>query len=97
MLRITEHVDAHDFAITLEGCLSGPWVTELAHCWLDAATALPRRRILVYMADVCHVDAAGRELMTLMYRTGVRFVARGFVMPDIVREIASTVENPRRD
>ena len=97
MLRITEHIAAYEFSITLEGCLSGPSVTELAHCWLDAATLAPRRRIVVYMADVCHVDKAGRELMTLMYRTGVGFVTKGFVMPEIVREISEAVDNTRRD
>jgi hypothetical protein len=34
--------------------------------------------------------------MTLMYRAGVRFIARGFVMPDLVREIAMAVETGSR-
>ena len=34
--------------------------------------------------------------MTLMYRAGVRFIATGFVMPDLLREIASAVERGRR-
>ena len=27
-----------------------------------------------------------------MYRAGVRFIARGFVMPELVREISETVD-----
>jgi ABC-type transporter Mla MlaB component len=61
-----------------------------------AATS-PDRPVRVDLTDVRHVDAAGRALMTLMYRAGVRFTATGFVMPDLVQEIARAVENgPRR-
>ena len=54
------------------------------------------RPVRVDLTDVSHVDAAGRALMTLMYRAGVRFVATGFVMPDLLREIASAAERGRR-
>jgi hypothetical protein len=31
----------------------------------------------------------------MMYRAGVRFVATGFVMPELVREISQTVDGGR--
>lgn len=96
MLRITPFDSDSEFVIKLEGCLCGPWVPELAAFWIDAATAQPDRTIRVELEDVAHVDKAGRELMTLMYRTGVRFAAKGFFMPEIVREIAETVRTGRR-
>ena len=96
MLRITPHLDNGECWLKLEGCLSGPWVPELAACWRDAATTQQGRTMRVDLSDVCHVDEAGRELMTLMYRAGVHFVATGFVMPELVREISETVDGARR-
>jgi hypothetical protein len=96
MLRITPHLDNGEYLLKLEGCLSGPWVPELAACWRDATTTEQGRSVRVDLTDVCHVDDAGRELMTMMYRAGVRFIAKGFVMPELVREISATVQGARR-
>ena len=96
MLRITPNPTGRDYRIKLEGCLCGPWVEELGTCWLAAATSQPGRRIRIDLVDVCHVDAAGQELLTLMYRSGVRFIATGIVMPELVRGIAASVERERR-
>lgn len=97
MLRITPYAAGREYRIELEGCLCGPWVAELGACWINAAIAQPGRRIRVDFVDVCHVDRQGRELMALMYRAGVRFVAKGFVMPEIVREISRSVDGGRRN
>jgi hypothetical protein len=96
MLRITRHDAGAECLLELEGCLAGPWVTEVALCWIGAATSQPGRRICVDFSDVCHVDGAARELMSLMYRAGVRFVATGLVIPEIVREISAAVDRERR-
>jgi hypothetical protein len=76
--------------------LKGAWVPELAGCWRDANASVGRR-VCVDLTDVCHVDDAGRELMTLMYRAGVRFVARGFVIPELLREISEAVDREQRN
>jgi hypothetical protein len=96
MLRITRHDAGAECLLKLEGCLAGPWVTEVALSWIGAATAQPGRRIRIDFSEVCHVDDAARELMSLMYRAGVRFVATGLVIPDIVREISEAVDRERR-
>ena len=88
MFRLTLH-DADDvLMMKLEGCLAGPWVRETSACWQTALPSLRGRPIHVDMRDVCHVDAEGRKLMTLMYLDGLRFMTSGCVMPEIVREIA---------
>lgn len=97
MLRITPYVRGREYHLQLEGCLTGSSVAELGACWLTAAIAQPGRRIRVDLVDVCHVDEQGRELMALMYRAGVRFAANGFVMPELVREIAESVDGGRRN
>jgi len=96
MLRITTDDANGECVMKLEGCLKGAWVPELAACWRDANAGLDRR-VCVDLTDVWHVDAAGRELMTLMYRAGVRFVARGFVIPELLREISEAVDREQRN
>lgn len=95
MLRITSDLTGGEQAIKLEGDLSGPWVSELASFWTSAATHSDGP-ILVDLSDVFHVDEPGRELLTLMYRAGVRFVTRGFVMPEVLREISESIEGGQR-
>lgn len=96
MLRITTSETGGEFVMRLEGCLCGPWVSEVAACWIDAAINQPGRLVRVELDEVSRVDRAGRELMTLMHASGVHFAASGLVMPEIVREIAARVRNPRR-
>lgn len=82
--------------LKVEGCLAGPCVSALEGCWRDLREDATGRPVHVDLTDVCHVDRAGRELMALMYRSGVRYVARGCVMPELVREIAQAARASRR-
>jgi len=88
MLRITIQRAEDDVVMKLEGCLAGPWVDELEACWCQATT--DGGRVRVDLRSVCHVDAAGRELMTRMHRAGAAFMASGCVMPEVVREVTET-------
>ena len=89
MLRITMQPAGDDLVMKLEGCLAGAWVAALDACWRQAITQ-QGGRIRVDLRSVCHVDAAGRELMTRMYHGGAAFEASGCVMPEVVREVTQT-------
>ena len=91
MFRATPRFADNECVLKLEGCLAGASVRELDACWRDTTKALDGRSLRVDLTDVCHVDNAGRDLMTLMYLAGVRFTARGCVMPEVVREIEASV------
>jgi ABC-type transporter Mla MlaB component len=97
MLRITSDNTSNEYLLKLEGCLVGAWVPELAACWREVSGRVPRRVVRVDLTEVSRVDAAGRELMTLMYRAGVQFVAKGFVIPELLREISDTVDNRKEE
>jgi ABC-type transporter Mla MlaB component len=96
MLRITSQAASDEYLLKLEGCLAGAEVPELAACWLEVTGTLQNQPVRVDLTDVCHVDDAGRQLLTLMHRAGVRFVARGFVIPELVREISEAVDGKQR-
>ncbi len=95
MFRITTHAAGDELVMRLEGCLIGPWVEELDACWRQAAASSGGRSLTVDLGDVCHVDDSGRALMTAMVRAGVRFVARGCLMPELLREISESVAMAR--
>ena len=96
MLRITSDNGPDEYLLKLEGCLVGDWVPELAACWRSVNGNAQHRRVRVDLTEVSRVDQAGRELMTTMYRAGVRFVARGFVIPELLREISEAVDDKQR-
>jgi hypothetical protein len=92
MLRITMKKTGDELLIKLEGCLTGAWVEELDAVWRAEAGAPRGRAVRVDMRDVCHVDGPGRALMTRMYLAGTQYETTGCVMPELVREIASSVD-----
>ena len=94
MFRITSINAGDELVLKVEGCLAGACVPELERCWHQASSTLNGRSLLIDLRDVCHVDESGRTLMTEMCRTHVRFLARGCVMPEIVREIREAAKRP---
>ena len=94
MLRITIHRADDDVVMKLEGCLSGAWVAEMEKCWRQAMQT-EQRGLQVDLRSICHVDDAGRELMTRMSLDGVRFLASGCVIPEMLREISESTGGRR--
>ena len=93
MLRITTRDHGGEYVLKVEGCLYGAWVQELDACWRETAATRAGRPLLIDLRDVCHVDARGRQLMAMMSRAGVRFVTKGCLMPELVREIEAAGRN----
>jgi ABC-type transporter Mla MlaB component len=96
MFRITSLINGDEILLKVEGSLKGPGVVELSACWRAAAECTTADHIRVDLSEVCQVDEAGRALMTVMYRAGARLITRGFVMPEVVREIAEAADTGRR-
>ena len=88
MLRITVQDAADQLRLELEGRLSGAWVAELEDCWRASVPILGGRQLWVDLTGVECVDAAGRYLLALMHKSGVRFITSGCLMGALVQEIA---------
>ncbi|MFL5638904.1 MAG: STAS domain-containing protein [Gemmatimonadaceae bacterium] len=88
MFRITTRGADGELVLTLEGNLTGACVEELDTCWQTVVSAAPGAQLRVDLSGLCRVDAQGREVLSAMHRAGARLVARGCVMPVLVREIA---------
>jgi ABC-type transporter Mla MlaB component len=92
MLRITEKRTGERFVLKLEGRISGDWVEAVDASW-RSALASGERSICVDLTDVWLVDSGGQALLTRMYRDGVRFMTRGCLLRELVREIREMVES----
>jgi anti-anti-sigma regulatory factor len=84
MLKITIHDTAGQRRLALEGRLTGAWAYELEQCWHAARTSAPHRQLAVDLTSVTFIDQAGRYLLQLMYRNGVRIVASDLMQQDIL-------------
>jgi hypothetical protein len=92
MLKITMHDAAGPLRLELEGRLAGAWVCELEHCWHTAKASHPNRKCSVDLTSVTFIDQAGRYLLQLMHRDGVRLVAPGLMLQDILDHTTGTTE-----
>src|SRR5262245_6522134 len=90
MLRITIHEAADRLIIELEGRLAGASGYELEHCWQTAQARHPFRTVVVDLTVITFVDQAGRYLLQLMHRDGVRLVGSGLMLQDILDHIGGS-------
>lgn len=94
MLRISTGEDIEAMIFRLEGELSGDWVAELNNCWRSAIALEPPKYVRVDLTEVTFIDAAGKDLLALMYRHGAKFVARDVLTKGVVEEIERDYERP---
>lgn len=90
MFRITEERSSDRLVLKLEGRFSAEGITELDACWRAAMKRCDPASIWVDLRDAHVVDLAGRQQLTRMYRAGVRFLTRGILMREVVREIVQS-------
>lgn len=62
--------------LKIEGRLSGRDVPELHRTWQELASSLGKRKLLVDLRGVLHVDESGRNLLADIHtKTGAEFLA----------------------
>jgi hypothetical protein len=87
MLKITIHDANGPLRLQLEGRLAGAWVYELERCWHTAKASHPHRQLAVDLTSVTFLDQAGRYLLQLLHRDGVRLVGSGLLWQNILEHI----------
>ncbi|MDR4479549.1 MAG: hypothetical protein R3B37_07385 [Nitrospira sp.] len=93
MLKITSERTSDSARLTLEGSLSGPWVTELERVWQQvkqAGTCAP----VVELTGITFIAEDGRALLTSMWREGAVLIANGCCTRHIVEQITGTEAGP---
>ena len=88
MLRITVEQNPGKISLTIEGKLAGPWVAALEQSWEDLRRNSAGQTLSVNLCGVSFIDAAGKALLSAIYKEGGKLVAEGCLNQAIVREIA---------
>jgi anti-anti-sigma regulatory factor len=90
VFRLTEHSSRDRLVLKLEGRCSSEVVEALQASWVTARLQAAGRPIWIDLTDVLLVDAAARAQLARMHLAGARFVSRGCLMRELVREITCT-------
>ena len=83
MFRLTEQCTSGRLVLKLE---------ELEAGWQSATHRAGEHGICIDLSDVLVVDDAAREQLARMHRAGARFVSRGCLMRELIREITRAVD-----
>jgi hypothetical protein len=86
MLKVTSKREDSVEVLELEGKLSGDWVWELERYW-KGRTPEPGIALHLHLKAVTYIDAAGKQLLTEMYRNGVEIKGCGCMTRAVVDEI----------
>ncbi|HLY43444.1 MAG TPA: hypothetical protein VKR52_19685 [Terracidiphilus sp.] len=62
-MKISIHEDAATVAITLEGRIAGPWVSELSRVWVETAPRLASRKLSIDLRNVTYADVRGEQVL----------------------------------
>lgn len=87
MLRISVNDTSKQVILKLEGSLIGVWVLELEDSWRAASSKHAGRLLCLDLTAVDNVDCAGKYLLALLRDRGVRLIASGLVMTELVAAI----------
>ena len=95
MLKITSEQTGDSARLTLEGSLSGPWVTELERTWQTVRLSGIFAPV-VELVGITFISEDGKALLARMWREGAALVAHGCCTRHIVGEItgAAPVAGP---
>ena len=86
MLKITSESSPESARLTLEGSLSGPWVTELEQAWRTIRQSGMFAPV-VELTGITFIAPEGKDLLSRMWREGAELIATGCCTRHIVEEI----------
>jgi hypothetical protein len=89
MLRLRTQSTPGETLLIVEGRLTGPWVNELARCWVRLRDEQHAAPIRVDLEGVTFVSAAGKALLHRLHEDGAVLTARACMTSAIIEEIAN--------
>lgn len=87
MLKITTTETAAERRWVLEGCLAGPWVTELRTTWKRTHDSHDKRTCVIDLDDVTFIDKTGERLLRALSKKGAHLVSRGVYIRHVLEQL----------
>jgi anti-anti-sigma regulatory factor len=91
MLRITTTDQSDVLVLAMEGRLCGAWAGEARGAWLKLREAANGHPIVLELAGVTFVDAAGEQLLAEILSAGARVHSSGVLISHIVERLRNDV------
>jgi anti-anti-sigma regulatory factor len=87
VLKITMTETPTERRWIVQGCLVGPWVSELRTTWKRAHKSQDKRACIVDLNDVTSIDKSGERLLRAMCKKGAQLVAAGMYVKQVVEQL----------
>lgn len=91
MLKITMTETPTERKWIVQGCLVGPWVSELRTTWKKAHKSQDKRACVIDLNDVTFIDKSGERLLRAMSKKGVQLVATGMYVKHVVELLSNAI------
>ena len=88
MLRISRTSTGWRITLKLEGEVNGRWVEELRNEWHRTLSGDTDREVVVDLANVSSIDAAGLELLKEMAARRVAVTNRSPYVAELLKDVA---------
>ena len=87
MLKITMTETPTERKWIVQGCLVGPWVSELRTTWKRAHRSQDKRACIIDLDDVTSIDKSGERLLRAMSKKGAQLIARGLYVKHVLEQV----------
>jgi anti-anti-sigma regulatory factor len=95
MLRISVLNGSQSARLKLEGKLAHEWVMEAQKAWTALVDLGGKKKVVVDLADISFVDDPGKELLSLMHRSGSELVGSGPMITALIEEVQRNQANAK--
>jgi anti-anti-sigma regulatory factor len=91
VLKITMTETPTERRWIVQGCLVGPWVSELRTTWKRAHKNQDRRVCIIDLNDVTSIDKSGERLLRAMSKKGAQLIATGMYVKHVLEQLRDAI------
>jgi hypothetical protein len=91
VLKITMTETPTERRWIVQGCLVGPWVSELRTTWKRGHQSQDKRACIIDLNDVTSIDKSGERLLRAMSKKGVQLIATGMYVKHVLEELRDAI------
>jgi hypothetical protein len=90
VLKITIMETPTERRWVVQGCLVGPWVSELRATWKRVHRSQDKRNCVIDLNDVTFIDKSGERLLRAMSKKGAQFIAGGLYVKHVLEHLKTS-------
>jgi len=91
VLKITMMETPTERRWIVQGCLVGPWVSELRTTWNRMHKSQDKRASIIDLNDVTSIDKSGERLLRAMSKKGAQLIATGMYIKHVLEQLRDAI------